>query len=103
MGRLSFRAGFLGEEWLQVWLTRPKHWLTGVGTAVGQRKRKKQGGVNAERRGGWPDRGLSSYTPWGPIKYQVTAFFFFLSSISLIFFKLIIAGCNLGNTERLKG
>lgn len=68
-----------GGQWLQVWLPRPKCWVpppTPPQWGCGQRKRKKQDEVNAET-GEEVARGLSSYTPWGPIKYEVTALFFF--------------------------
>lgn len=47
-GRLGLGTGFLGEEWLLVWLTSGGGVLRGQ-LGAGQRKREKQGGVKAKR------------------------------------------------------
>lgn len=56
VGRQSLRAGFLGEEWLQVWLTRPKHWLWGRGGWEGSWAEEEEeagwGECRKERGGG---------------------------------------------------
>lgn len=47
MGRLGLGTGFLGEEWLLVWLTSGGVLRGQLG--AGQRRREKQGGGKAER------------------------------------------------------